>query len=37
MRIDRDIGITDSLIIYEAKMPPGKGALDRRIMRVLKG
>ena len=28
MRIDRDIGITDSFTIYEAKMPPGKGSLD---------
>lgn len=28
MRIERDIGITESLTIYEAKMPPGKGTLD---------
>lgn len=28
MRIERDMGITESLTIYEAKMPPGKGTLD---------
>jgi hypothetical protein len=27
-RIERDIGITESLTIYEANMPPGKGTLD---------
>ena len=28
MRIERDIGITESMTIYEAAMPVGKGALD---------
>lgn len=28
MRIETDIGITESLTIYDAKMPPGKGSLD---------
>ena len=28
MRIDHDIGITESLTIYEAAMPHGKGTLD---------
>jgi hypothetical protein len=28
MRIERDIGITESLTIFDATMPPGKGTLD---------
>lgn len=28
MRVQNDIGITDSMTIYDAPMPPGKGALD---------
>lgn len=28
MRICRDIGITESMTIFDAAMPPGKGALD---------
>lgn len=28
MRIEKDIGITESLTIFDATMPPGKGVLD---------